>query len=312
MEEDNFFHIRNDYNIFTPRNPNSRYEYQRGNHNLPEREANYEHDFFSDNRPFNDEENIYEMNKNCNSLEYLLTTHQITKSDDAFQEENKKILTLIDFQKKNINNFKEDLIYYFSSPESLKHFKNSLDEEIKYKFYKDLDCENFISAQKERFKLILSKLETNLNTEKKISKFNIFCSISSLIKNDSQIQEKLVNANIIGLKLDESFSLYTQQEIDEDKIITYLNELKDTFINNSIDMESIGLIHFNSIEKNLISILALIENKFIYDKNIKTLNNFCLICIDIFKSFKSIKLFFYIIRLLKQYKNHLDFSQLNK
>ena len=167
MDEDNFFPIRNDSNIFTPRNPNSRYEYQRGNHNLPEREANYEHDFFSDNRPFNDEENIYEINKNCNSLEYLLTTHQITKSDEAFQEENKKILTLIDFQKKNINNFKEDLIYYFSSPESLKHFKNSLDEEIKYKFYKDLDCENFISAQKERFKLILSKSENNLNTEKK-------------------------------------------------------------------------------------------------------------------------------------------------
>ena len=51
-------------------------------------------------------------------------------------------------------------------------------------------------------------------------------------------------------------------------------------------MESIGLIHFNAIEKNLISILLLIEDKFLIKQNIETLTKFSLICIDIFKNFK--------------------------
>ena len=265
---DDLFHPRNISRNFIPRNPNIERD-----PNQFEMENDYEPDS-NDNESSSNNEKLNEINGNFKSLEYLLSISGITNTDT---EENKNKLTLVDFQKRNLNNFKEDLIYYFSTPDSLKHFKNSLDKEIKYEFYKDLDCINFISAQKERFKHILSNLKTDLDSEMTLTKFNNFCSTSSLIKNDNQTQEKLISANIIGLKLGEPFSLYSQQEIDEDKIITYLNELKDTFVSNNINMENIGLIHFNAIEKNLISILLLIENKFLIKQNIETLTKLSLI-----------------------------------
>ena len=249
------------------------------------------------------------------SLEYLLSTPQITNSDDELQKENKTYLNLIDFQKGNLDDLKEDLIYYFSSPESLKHFKSSLDEEIKYEFYKDLECENFISAQKERFKQILSIKKSDMDSKMKISKLsnfnNNFCYKASLIQGKEQISRKLINANLIGTKMDESFFLYSKQEINENKIITYLNELRDIFTISNIDMESLGLIHFNFIEKNLISILKVMEIKLSSKKSINNLTNFCKICIDILKYFKSTKLYFYIIQFLKEYKELLDYTQLN-
>ena len=300
--------LRNNSHGFFPRNPNSE---RRRNSNQLEVENDYEYDS-NDNESFSNGEKLNEKIGNFKSLEYLLSIPGITISDNDNKEENKNKLTLVDFQKRNLNNFKEDLIYYFSTPESMKHFKNSLEEEIKYEFYKDLDCVNFISVQKERFKRILSILESDLDSPKKLTKFNNFCSLLSLIKNDNQTQEKLIKANIIGLKLGESFSLYSQKEINEDKIIIYLNELKDTFVYNNINMESIGLIHFSAIEKNLISILLLIENKLLVKWGVETLTKFCLIGIDILKNFRSTKLYFYIIRFLKQYKNILDFTQINQ
>jgi len=305
--EDDFMPFRNHSRDFVPRNPNAQPLCER-DPNRSEFENEYEFDS-KRNDFFSNEDGLNKMSGNFKSLEYLLSIPGITNTDN---EENKNKLTLVDFQKRNLNNFKEDLIYSFSSPESMKRFKNSLDEEIKYEFYKDLDCINFISAQKERFKHILSNLKTDLDSEMTLTKFNNFCSISSLIKNDNQTQEKLINANIIGLKLNESFSLYTQKEIDENKIINYLNELKDIFVSNNINMKSIGLIHFNAIEKNLISILLLIEDKFLIKQNIETLTKFSLICLDILKNFKSTKLYFYIIRFLKQYNNILDIAKIIK
>ena len=51
-----------------------------------------------------------------------------------------------------------NLIYYFSSAESILHFKSSLEKDINYEYYINLDCRNFIIAQKVRFKKILSIL----------------------------------------------------------------------------------------------------------------------------------------------------------
>jgi len=266
--------------------------------------------------PRNNNSLAQENNINSKSLEYLLSTPQIANSNSESQEESKNKLSIIDLHKRNINELKEKLIYYFSSPESLLHYKSCLEEDIKFDFYRNLDCENFLTAQNERFKQIISISNLDLNTKTKINKLsnfnNSFCPKASIIKNNNEANIKaLKNANLIGIKMDEGSFLYTEQEIDEGKILVFLEELKEKFRVNAIDMESLGLIQFNFIEKNLISILKIIENKFIAKKNIKNLTSFSNICIDILKSFKSTKLLFYIIQLLKQNKDNLDFNQLN-
>ena len=76
---------------------------------------------------------------NSDSFDYLLSISQILNYEDINKERIQKKLTLNDFQQRNIKNLKEDLVYYFSSPESLSNYKNIFEEEIKYDFYKDLD-----------------------------------------------------------------------------------------------------------------------------------------------------------------------------
>ena len=260
--------------------------------------------------------NINVESLNSNTLESLLSTPQIINPDNSVQEEDLNILTSIDSQKRNKDNIKEDLLYYFSSPESLSNFKNNLEEEIKYDFYKDLDSSNFLLAQKERFKLILSISKSDIDSKMKISKLNDFnygfCSKLSIMKENEQLYKSLNNASLIGTKIDQLYFLYSKQDIDEEKIIIYLNELKSIFNINKIDMESLGLLHFNSNEKNLILLLSMFENKLNVKKNKENLTELSIICLDILKCFKSTKLYFYIIRYIKQYKEFLDLNKLDQ
>ena len=252
---------------------------------------------------------------NSKFFECLFSIPEMTKDDKDDKKEIKQKQTLFDFVKQNLDKVKEDLIYYFSSPESLSHFKNDSNQEIKYEFYKDLNFQNFMDFQKERFKLILSISESDLNSSMKISKLsnynNSFCSKVSIIQNKEQNNKALINVNLIENKMNSYPLLYSEKEKDDNKIISYLNELKYIFELNNINMESLGIIFFNSIEKNLIFLLKLIENKLILKKSSKNLTDFSLICLDILKCFKSTKLYFYIIYLLKQYKDILEFNQLN-
>ena len=104
---------------------------------------------YSINRTINKYQSISKKNKknvnNSKSLENLLSINEITKSDKEYQKETKKKFSIYNFLKTNLNNLKEDLIYYFSSPESLSHFKSNSEEEIKYEFYNNLHCQNFIA-----------------------------------------------------------------------------------------------------------------------------------------------------------------------
>ena len=167
-----------------------------------------------------------EMNLNSNTLESLISIQQITNFGDINQEMTRKKYTLNDFIQRNLTDLKEDLVYYFSSPDSLIHYKNNSKEEIKYNFYKDLDSENFISAQLERFKRILSISKSNLDSPMKKSKLsdfnNNFCLKSSLIKDNAEIHKKIINANLIGIKMDEYLFKYSKQEEDENILIAYL------------------------------------------------------------------------------------------
>ena len=267
-----------------------------------------------------DELENYRFNKlenNSNSLESLLSINQIDDSIDDNEQKKKKKFSLFDFHRRNLNNLKEDLIYYFSSPESLSNFRNSFDEgQINYDFYINLELENFMIAQKERFRRILEISNTDLAPQmKKRNSDNFDKNIfheASVIKHEQNFQEKIMNSNLIGMKMNEYPYLFSNEEISEDKIFNYLNELKDLFINHVIDMESLGLVPFNSIETNLIFILILIENKLNSKSNTKNLTTLCEITLEIFKCFKSNKLFFYMVNLLKQYETILDFNILNQ
>ena len=69
----------------------------------------------------NEQKNFIEPNDTSKykSLEHLLSIPQIIYSDNDNEKDSKKNFSIIDFVKANLNNLKEDLIYYFSSPESL-------------------------------------------------------------------------------------------------------------------------------------------------------------------------------------------------
>ena len=251
-----------------------------------------------------------------NSLENLLSIPQIIDSIGENEEERKKNISLEDFHKNNLNNLKEDLVYYFSSPDSLKRFKSSNQEEIKYDFYSDLNCQNFSVAQNARFKLI--SLISNSDIEKSAGKnklsdyYKNFCSELSLVNNNTiETKEKFNNANLLGSKMDEFFYLLSEEDTDNNKLLSYLKDLNNIFASKPIDMQSLGIIHFNFIEKNLISILTIIENKIVPKNNKKILNDFSSICIDILKSFTSSKLYFYIIFFLRRHINNLDLTELN-
>ena len=291
---------------------------------IPRSLRHISHSYYNENEifyngDFNDFQSENYLNSQNNSsisssLEYLISTPQITNSSSDNQEVDLNELTLIDFKRRNLNNLKEDLLYYFSSPETILHFKSIVEEENIYDFFKDLDCENFLDAQKERIKKILSVYNSDLDSQMKISKLsnynNSFCAKASLIQDNEKINEKLINANLLGIKMDECSELCTKQEIDENRLIAFLYELKDIFQIRSIDMESLGLIHFNYIEKNLIFILKIIENKFIEKKNKQNLITLVFIFVDILKSFHSTKLYFYIIKFLKQHQEILDSTKL--
>ena len=234
------------------------------------------------------------------SLEYLLSLPQ-NKDINYEKEEDKEKITLYDFKLKNINKFKEDLLYYCLPPESLLNYKKSIDEESNYEFYKDLDCENFLLSQKERTRIFLNISNSNsLIKQNKLSNYNNeFCSKISLINVNDYNDSKLINSNLIRQKLEEYSHKYIN-ETDKNKIFTYLIELKDLFHKYKIDMESLGLILFNYIENFLCIILNLIINKFSQQNNINNLSKIVLILLDILECFKSSNLYLFIIKFLKE------------
>ena len=262
---------------------------------LPRRRDEYNYDDYND---YDDNDNQLDLIEP--SLDNLLSTPQIFYSNiDKEDIENK--LSLLDFKRRNINKFKEDLLYYYSSPEILKKFKTSIDEEKNYDFYKDLDSENFIIEQKKRIETIMALPKLNLDSvikTRKLSKYeNIFCIQPNSVNQrddyyennrrenkDEETKAKLISANSIRKKMDEISNLCLNEK-EETKILSQLRNLNENFKNNKIDIESLGFVHFQFIENNLVLLLTVIFQKFAQNKNSKNINDFILLCTDILKYF---------------------------
>ena len=118
---------------------------RRGNNNNDNYDDDYDDDYYNDSDEYYDDEaNLIEP-----SLENLLLTPNMDNIDDdnieiEEDEDIENNLTLTKFKKKHIKNLYEDMLYYFSSPEILKKYKSSIEEEKNYDFYKDIDSQNII------------------------------------------------------------------------------------------------------------------------------------------------------------------------
>ena len=216
--------------------------------------------------------------------------------------------------------FEEDILFYCSSPETLKNYKSNIDDDKNYEFYNDIDSEYFMACQKERFKTILSFTESDVDPlikAKKLSNYkDSFCSKASYVEEAIEAQkenmqkENLDHSNIIRTKLAE-YSNKIMSEKNINKVLEYFKVLKSIFQDNIIDMEYLGLIQFNFIENNLILLLNLIKNKCEQENNNELLTNFTLICIDLLKYFNSSNFYFYIIKNIIQNKTIILENSLN-
>ena len=255
-----------------------------------------------ENYPYEEynDEYINTINWSETFLDNLISNPNINKMRNNNEEENdSQILT--EFKKNNINRLYEEIILYFSSPKILKKFKSGLiDEEKNYVFYKDLASENFMIEQKERIKRIskLPKLKqvSRITKRKLLDYKNIFFSTTF---SDEYYKTKFDEANTLRAKM-EKYSYLCLKENDDNKILSYLKKLKAEFSKALLDLDFLGLVHFNFIENNLVLLLTIIKNKFYKNKNKEKINKFIIECSNILKIFKSSKLFYFIIKYSKE------------
>ena len=211
-------------------------------------------------------------------------------------------LKLIDFKINHINKLKEDIFYYSTSPQNLLNYKQFDPKEKYYEFYQDLENSNFISSQKERFDIILQKENTKNFIESNLINENIF---------DEIIFPEKINKNKITMKktyllcqLLNKYNFFELKDIDNNKFLTYLEEIKNTLIiENGISPYSCGITLYNSIVNNINLILEINSKKF-KQKN-ENLFQLILILKDICSNISSIQLKLYQLKVIKQNMNIL-------
>ena len=239
------------------------------------------------------EENI----KNKINLDDLLSFHH--KINPKNEEIDLSTQKLIEFKERNLNKFKEDILYYCISPEKLLNFSPTKDEEKYYKYCKDLESENFIASQKEIADNILSFLNLDNFDKKKCFDKNIFINMS-FVENNDKNREKMANAYLICKKIDK-YSLKELKKFDENKILLYFEKIIELFKKNKCDLKSLGITQFNYIENYICLILEIISDKFNKNSGQKIISRFVDGCIELLNYFISSKLLFFIIQFLKEY-----------
>ena len=238
------------------------------------------------------------------SLEKLLSNYQQVHLKEKNEINN---IDLKQFKINILNKKYEDMLYYFLPPENLKNYKSIDIEENNYQFLNDLNNENFFLSQDVRADIINNISDTNSSINKSfLNNFNEdFCPKNSFSQKNEENLKNMINLNKFKIIL-EKFSLLCLNENDENKLLSYINEIYNGFMNNKFQMESIGLINFNLIEDYFHFLLNLVIKKLDKIKDPKILYNFILLCIKILKYFKSTKLLFFIIQFFQKYNSIID------
>ena len=205
-------------------------------------------------------------------------------------------LKLIEFKKNKIDQLKEDILYYCSSPKNLLNYKKIDIKEIKYEFYKDLEIENFMICQKERSDFILKYEDINSS---QIKKDDIdFCVETSFLEKNKQNTLILKEIYILNQKLSK-YNFIELKEMDNHQIMAYLKEIIDILkMGNDISPYECGIVNYNMIINHLVLIIEIISNKF----NDKKDNIIELIFIlrDICYYISSFQLKFNLIKIIKE------------
>ena len=276
-----------------------------------EKEENYSNETAGITQNF-----IFEkLTKENNDLFPLTNIEKLLSSEQKISPRNEEIeydsLKLIDFKNNLLDNLKEDLFYYCSTPKNLLNYKKIEFNEKKFEFYHDLEIENFIACQKERSDIIL-KYENVDNSEKqnlpKENNNDIFKQLLFLDKkeiNEEQseklylLNEKLSDYNSIELK-----------EKNNKNLISYLKELKDVLsIQKKIGPSTCGIVCYNFIVNNIILILDIFINRF--NDKVEELTEFIMILRDICCNIPSIQLKLFLLKILKENRNILKDKDIN-
>ena len=237
------------------------------------------------------------------TLDDLISNPNINQALNNYEEKDDNP-TLREFKKNNVNRLYEEMLHYFSSPEILKKFKRSvIDKDKNYVFYKDFVSENFMIEQRQIIKRISELPKIKKNSIIKKRKLLDYKNIFFTRPNDSEIDEdykiKFIEVNNLRTEM-ERYSFLCLNENDDAKLLSYVKELKKEFSKTLINIETLGLVHFNFIENNLVLLLTIIKNKLDQNKNKKNINDFIMECSNILKQFKSTKLFYFILKYSKE------------
>ena len=110
---------------------------------------------------------------NYNDLSQVLNLENLLSFEQKISAKNEEIdynsLKLIEFKNIKLNNLKEDILYYCTSPKNLINYKKIKFNEKNFEFYKDLEIENYMLCQKERSDIIREYKEID-NSQNQILK----------------------------------------------------------------------------------------------------------------------------------------------
>ena len=225
------------------------------------------------------------------------------------EEEDLNILSLSKFKEMNINKLKEEIFYYCSPPEILAKLRQNADEDKNYEFYQDLNSEIFLFSQKEKNKLLSNKniKLKSLNKSPKLSNYNDYlCLKMSESPEGEDPQEKkrqIENANLIISKIEDITLIYKDEK---EKIFEELRELEKIIRENKIEMKSLGIVFFSSIENNLCILMNILIDEFEKEENNDKLRDLGIIFKGINENFKSVKLMFLFIKFCSSHQTILD------
>ena len=268
----------------------------------------------------NEREQLKEVDEKDNKIYFIDLINfpkKLYENKKDIDTEN-NILPLKEFKQEKINKLKEDIFYYCAEPEILSKLNNNVDDEKRYKIYKDLNTKNFLFSLKIK-NMILNDKETKLKSLTKQRKLSNYIKDlpKKLIKNDLNEQEKeeqrlqIGNLHLISNKIDEIFSCYKEKENEE--ILNDIKELEKLISENKVNIKYIGFVTYNLLESNLCTLLESIINKFDrIENNENILKNLSSILFSINEKFKSVKLLFILIKFCSSNLQILESSELDK
>ena len=251
---------------------------------------------------------------NYNDLSQVLNLENLLSFEQKISAKNEEIdynsLKLIEFKNIKLNNLKEDILYYCTSPKNLINYKKIKFNEKNFEFYKDLEIENYMLCQKERSDIIREYKEID-NSQNQILKIEnnkeFFYDICFPEKN---MENKIIIEKIYLLtqKLND-YNFVDLKEMDNKKALSYLKEINDILNNIYISPYNLGLSHYNLIINNLFMIIEIISDKF--NDKAEELIEYISILNDIFYYISSLQYKFFLLKKIKDNINILNDKDIN-